>query len=274
MLVLEDFGGRPLDGLRLAGKKEPGEFLNLALQLAETVQEIHDRQVIHKNISPSTIAFNPSTCQARLTNFGNASLVSREKAPLRSLYQISGNLAYISPEMTGRMNRSVDYRTDYYSLGATLYELLTGSPPFRGDSPLELVHAHLALSPDLPASRIKPWKSSPIAFQIMSAILLKLLAKNPEDRYQTSSAMLSDLRQCQAALESPPQEGEVREFRPGIADRPADLSLPQTVIGRERDTEELLQAFQRTIGGPAELVLVSGEPGLEKRPWSTSSCAR
>jgi PAS domain S-box-containing protein len=265
MIVLDDFGGYPLDKLGLAGCMEPEEFLNLALQLAGILQEIHDRQVIHKHISPSNISYHLSTREAQLSNFGYASLVAKEKVPLKSAYQLAGFLAYISPEMTGRMNRSVDYRTDYYSLGASLYELLTGTPPFGGESPLDLIHAHLAVPPDPPASRIEPWPASPAAFQMLSAILLKLLAKNPEERYQTHAALQADLLLCQSVLLNPPSEGRaVAGFVPGMADHLADLNISQTVIGRERETEALLQAFLRAAGGPAELVLVSGEAGVGK----------
>ena len=147
--------------MELAGRMQPEDFLDLALQLAGILEEIHARQVIHKNISPANISYNPSAAQVKLTNFGYASLISKEKVPLQSPYRLAEFLAYISPELTGRMNRSVDYRTDYYSLGATLYELLTGTPPFISGTPLELVHAHLAMLPDPPQDRMEPWSSSP-----------------------------------------------------------------------------------------------------------------
>jgi serine/threonine protein kinase len=264
-LVVEDFGGMPLDRQEITGRVEPEEFLNLALQMVETLAHIHAHQVIHKNISPSNIFYNPSTRQARLANFGGASWISREKVPLQSPYKLVEFLPYISPEMTGRMNRSVDYHTDYYSLGATLYELLTGMPPFLEDTPLELVHAHLAVLPVPPSSRVEPWTASPPAFQILSAILLKLLAKNPEDRYQTHNALRADLRQCLAVLHEP-SITEVSEttFIPGQVDRPVDLNIPQMVMGREQETEALMQAFLRTINGPAELIMVSGETGVGK----------
>ena len=249
MLVVEDFGGMPLDQQEIAGRMEPEEFLNLALQMVETLAHIHAHQVIHKNISPSNIFYNPSTRQARLANFGGASWISKEKVPLQSPYKLVEFLPYISPEMTGRMNRSVDYRTDYYSLGATLYELLTGTPPFLGETPLELVHAHLAVLPVPPSSRVEPWKTSPPAFQIISAILLKLLAKNPEERYQTHGALRTDLRQCLAVLQEPSatKPPETPAFIPGQVDRPVELNIPQMVVGREQETEALLQAFLRTI---------------------------
>ncbi|HJS20155.1 MAG TPA: AAA family ATPase [Anaerolineales bacterium] len=265
MIVLEDPGDPSIGEMGIAGCFEPKEFLILALQLAEIVAEIHAHRVIHKNISPSSIYFNSSTQKARLTNFGYASLISNEKIPLRSPYRLTEFLAYISPELTGRMNRSVDYRTDYYSLGVTLYELLSGSLPFTGESPLELVHAHLALLPNPPASRMQAWKSAPTAFQMLSAILLKLLAKNPEDRYQTPTSLQTDLHQCLTALQDPDKEGsDRRAFTPGQADRSIELNLPQLIIGREQETDELVEAFLRTIGGPKELVLVSGEGGVGK----------
>ncbi len=265
MIVLEDGGGLPMDQLEIAGRMQPGEFLQFALQLAKVVEGIHARQVIHKNISPANIFFNASTGLASLTNFGYASLVSKEKVPFQSPYKLAEFLAYTSPELTGRMNRSVDYRTDYYSLGATLYELLTGTPPFIRESPLELVHAHLALLPDPPSARMEPWNSAPGAFGIISAILIKLLAKNPEDRYQTPSALQMDLQHCLSALpETNIDHSEAALFIPGQFDRPMELNVPQTVIGRMEETETLVQAFEKTIDGSRKLVLISGEAGVGK----------
>ena len=179
MIVLEDINGQPLNALGIAGRIPPDEFINLSLNLVEIVGAIHSRQVIHKNISPSNIFVNLPTGQVRLTNFVNASLVSREKVQLQNPYKLAQFLVYISPEMTGRMNRWVDYRTDYYSLGASLYELLTGTPPFPGETPLELVHAHLAVLPDPPDARIEPWDASPSAFQIVSIDPAKTPGEKP-----------------------------------------------------------------------------------------------
>ena len=265
MIVLDDSGGTPMDELELAGRMEPKEFLDLALQLARILEGIHEHRVIHKNISPSNISFNTSTRQAQLTNFGFASLISKEKVPFQSPYKLAEFLAYTSPELTGRMNRSVDYRTDYYSLGATLYELLTGTPPFIGNSPLELVHAHLAILPESPSARIQPWSASPTAFEMISTILLKLMAKNPEDRYQTSTALQVDLRHCLSVLLEPSKaELQTHPFAPGELDRPIVLNVPQVVVGREQETRALLQAFHRTVQGPKELVVVTGEAGVGK----------
>jgi PAS domain S-box-containing protein len=265
MIVLADSGGQPIDQLEIAGRMQPGEFLNIAIQLARTVEGIHTRKVIHKSISPASISYNPSTGQVTLTNFGYASLVSREKVPFQSPYKLAEFLAYTSPELTGRMNRTVDYRTDFYSLGATLYELLTGTPPFMGDSPLALVHAHLAIVPDLPQQRMEPWSSSPAAFEMVSKVLSKLLAKNPEDRYQTSSALGADLQRCLSAVqEHDPEPPDMSVFIPGQFDRPSELNIPQTVIGRHEESETLVKAFERTIGGPKELILIGGEAGVGK----------
>ena len=275
MIVLEDFGGRPLSGIGCAGSMAPEELLDLALQLVGIIEGIHTRHVIHKNISPSNISYNPSTRQARLANFEYASLISKEKVQLQSPYKLAKSLPYFSPEMTGRMNRSVDYRTDYYSLGATLYELLTGTPPFLGESPLELIHAHLAILPDPPASRIEPWPSSPAAFQILSAILLKLLGKNPEERYQTPGALRTDLEACLSDLKEKPKTGSLRPpFVPGQADRPVDLNIPQIMVGREKSRRRCSRfSSGRSTRRESSLWFV-GKPGLGKRPWSISSSVR
>ena len=265
MIICEDLGGQPIDRLGIAGKMEPAEYLALALELARILEGIHSHHVIHKSISPSNIFFDASTGQAWLANFSDASLISEEKVQVESPYKLSEGLAYISPELTGRMNHTVDHRTDYYSLGATLYELLTGTPPFTGDSPLELVHAHLALLPDPPASRVQAWPASPAAFEVITAILLKLLAKNPEDRYQTPSALRADLRECLSFVEEPAKaETKKKPFQPGQSDRPAELSVPQLVIGRQEETRALLDAFERALQGTKEMVIVSGEAGVGK----------
>ena len=265
MVVLDDLGDQPLNELELAGRIDPREFISLALQLARIIGEIHTRHVIHKNISPATIFFNPSTNRVRLTNFGYASLLSTERIRLESPHRLAEFLSYISPELTGRMNRVVDYRTDYYSLGASLYELLTGTPPFMGASPLELVHAHLASLPDLPETRMVPWTTSPHTFQMISSILLKLLEKNPEDRYQTIGALEADLRHCLSDLQEHGHENFDRApFLPGRLDKSGELNIPQTVAGRMQETKILLEAYYRTINGPREFVLVTGEEGVGK----------
>ncbi|HTP01053.1 MAG TPA: GAF domain-containing protein [Anaerolineales bacterium] len=265
IIVLEEFGGQPLSKLEVAGRLKPGELLDLATQLTETIGQIHARRIIHRNIAPSTVLLNPITHQAKLSNFADASLVSQEKVPLQISSDVAESLPYISPEMTGRTNRPVDYRTDYYSLGATLYELLTGTPPFLATSPLQLFHAHLAVLPDAPSGRIRPWRASPAAFGVLSAIILKLLSKNPEDRYQSPEALQADLRRCLATLRQGSAEGlSELSFTPGQADHSNNLNIPHTVIGREPELQVLNQAFLRTIGGPTELVLVSGAPGIGK----------
>src|SRR5262245_1155524 len=196
LLVLEDPGGEPLD--RVMARATEGRlgvtaFLEMAIALARAVGQMHGQGLIHKDIKPSNVLVDRSG-DVRLTGFGLASRLHRERQPLAPPEVITGTLAYMAPEQTGRMNRSVDARSDLYSLGATLYELLTGGPPFTAADPMEWIHCHVARQPLPPSARVD---ALPV---IVDSIVLKLLAKNPEDRYQTAAGLESDLRRCQAQL--------------------------------------------------------------------------
>src|SRR3984957_14553300 len=190
-LVLEDPGGETLDRL-LPGPVEMTRFLRFAVGTAAALSGLHDKELMHKDVKPANVLVNPATGQARLMGFGIASRLPRERQAPEPPEFIAGTLAYMAPEQTGRMNRSIDSRSDLYALGVTLYEMVTGTLPFTASDPMELVHAHIARQPTPPFERLK---SVP---RTVSAIILKLLAKTAEERYQTASGTASDLQRCLA----------------------------------------------------------------------------
>jgi PAS domain S-box-containing protein len=255
MLVFEDQGAEPLDRV-LQRPIELKPFLRCAIGLAAALGQVHRRGLIHKDIKPSNVLANAALDQAWLTGFGISSRMPRERQSAEPPEFISGTLAYMAPEQTGRMNRSIDSRSDLYALGVTLYELLTGSLPFAASDPMEWVHCHIARQPLAPAER------SAVVPRSISAIIMKLLAKTPEERYQTASGVESDLRRC---LEECGRAGGVRDFALGEHDRPGRLLIPEKLYGREREIETLLGSFERVVrSGRTELVLVSGYSGIGK----------
>src|SRR5262245_56316791 len=189
VLVLDDPGGEPLDRL-LGGPMEVGRFLRLAIAVTSALGKLHQRGLVHRDIKPANILLNEATGEVRLTGFGIASRAARERQAPHPPETIAGTLAYMAPEQTGRMNRSIDSRSDLYALGVTFYQILTGALPFAGTDPMEWVHCHVARRPTPPAERLKEFPS------IVSAIVMKLLAKRAEDRYQTAAGVERDLRSC------------------------------------------------------------------------------
>jgi len=255
MLVLEDHGGETLDGF-ISGPMEIKQFLAFAVGLAAALGGLHERKLIHKDVKPTNVLVNSATGQIRLLGFGLASRLRREHQPPEPPEFIAGTLPYMAPEQTGRMNRSIDSRSDLYALGVTLYEMLTGDLPFTASDPLEWVHCHIARHPVLPHERVK---SVPAC---VSAIVMKLLAKIPEERYQTASGVESDFRRCLAEWEA---HGRIVDFLPGQHDAPDRLVIPEKLYGRAREIETLLSSFDRVVaGGRPELVLVSGYSGIGK----------
>ena len=254
-LVLEDPGGETLDGL-LSGEMELTQFLGFAVGLATALSGLHERKLIHKDVKPANVLINPATGQVRLMGFGIASRLRREHQAPEPIEFIAGTLPYMAPEQTGRMNRSIDSRSDLYALGVTLYRMLTGSLPFAASDPIEWVHSHIARHPVPPHERVK---SVPHA---VSAIVMKLLAKTPEERYQTASGVENDLRRCLCEWET---HLAITDFPLGQQDAPDRLLIPEKLYGREHEIEALLAAFDRVVaGGKPELVLVSGYSGIGK----------
>jgi PAS domain S-box-containing protein len=255
MLVLEDEGGGPID--RLPDEPmEIGRFLRLAIAVSFAVGRLHQRGLVHKDIKPANILFNDATGEVRLTGFGIASHLARERELPHPPETIAGTLAYMAPEQTGRMNRSIDSRSDLYALGVTFYQMLTGALPFAATEPMEWVHCHLARWPVPPGERLKDIPRA------VSAIVMKLLAKRAEDRYQTARGLERDLGSCLIEWEA---QGRIDDFPLGEHDTPDRLLIPEKLYGREGEVEILLAAFDRVVkGGATELVLVSGYSGVGK----------
>jgi PAS domain S-box-containing protein len=255
VLALEDPGGVPIG--QLLGQPLDLVFsLHVAIGLATAIDRLHQHGFIHKDIKPANVLVNSVTGQCWLIGFGIASRLPRERQAPEPPEFIGGTLAYMAPEQTGRMNRSIDSRSDLYALGVTLYEMLTGNLPFTASDPMEWVHCHIARVPVAPSRR-----RSEIPEQL-SAIILKLLAKAPEDRYQTAAGVEADLQRCLSTLE---EQGRIDSFPVGARDVPKRVMIPEKLYGREREVEMLLAAFDRVVGqSGAELVLVSGYSGIGK----------
>ncbi|WP_409241706.1 AAA family ATPase [Bradyrhizobium sp. CB1015] len=258
ILLLKDPGGQPLDRILERDQGQPLDltrFLRTAIGLARTLGQVHQQGFIHKDIKPANVLVD-DTGNAWLTGFGIASKLTRERQSPEPPEFIAGTLAYMAPEQTGRMNRSVDSRSDLYSLGVTFYEMLTGSLPFAASHPMEWVHCHIAKQPAAPSERVGTVPTS------VSAITMKLLSKTAEERYQTAAGVESDLRRCLSQWES---QGRIDDFTPGAHDTPDRLMIPEKLYGRDREVDALLAAFDRIVrGGRVELVLVSGYSGIGK----------
>ena len=237
MLVLEDAGGEPLDQ-SLGAPMDVGRLLRVAIGIAVALGHLHARGLIHKDVKPANILVNCVTGKVRLTGFGIASRLARQRQASEPPDVLSGTLAYMAPEQTGRMNRSIDSRSDLYAFGVTLYEMLTGVLPFSATDPIEWVHCHLAKRPPAPADRMSGIPDP------VSEIVVKLLAKTAEDRYQAAAGLEHDLRRCLAEWE---RHGRVEPFALGERDRPDRLMIPEKLYGREREVESLLAAFDRVV---------------------------
>ncbi|MDJ0719622.1 MAG: AAA family ATPase, partial [Prochloraceae cyanobacterium] len=255
ILFLEDFGGESLDALLKSISFSIKEFLLIAVQVTKALEGIHSNNIIHKDINPSNIIFNRKNGQVKIIDFGISTFLPRENTTLKNPNILEGTLAYISPEQTGRMNCSLDYRTDFYSLGATFYKLLTGQLPFTQTDVLELIHCHIALEP------IPPHQINPNIPKIISDIVMKLMAKNPQDRYQSALGIKLDLEKCLFQLQN---HSRIEEFLIGVQDISERLQIGQKLYGREQEIDILLKAFERIRGGKSELTLISGYSGIGK----------
>ena len=257
ILLLKDPGGEPLDRVIEQHKIhliDLTRFLHIAIGLAAALRQAHRQGLIHKDVKPANALVDDSG-HVWLTGFGIASRLPRERQVPVPPEIITGTLAYMSPEQTGRMNRSIDTRSDLYSLGVTLYQMLTGALPFAATNPLEWVHCHIARQPLAPADR----RTVP---EPLSGIVMRLLAKNAEERYQTAAGLEADLRRCLTEWQN---HGRIDPFTLGTDDCSDRLLIPEKLYGREREVDSLLAAFDRVVAhGSAEFVLVSGYSGVGK----------
>ncbi|MCU0546736.1 MAG: AAA family ATPase [Oscillatoriaceae cyanobacterium Prado104] len=264
-LVMEDFGGISLSEYIESTRQQnnssfplPGgisEFLHTVIQIARTLENLYTCGVIHKDIKPQNVLINPQTKQIKLIDFSISSLLPRENQEIANPNVLEGTLAYMSPEQTGRMNRGIDYRTDYYSLGVTFYELLTGQLPFESADPMELIHCHIARMPAPPIA------INPAIPQVLNDIAMKLMAKTAEERYQTAFGVRCDLEKCLAQYSS---QGCIPAFKLGERDISERFAIPEKLYGRETEVASLLAAFDRVSAGTTEIVLVAGFSGIGK----------
>ncbi|MEG4106431.1 AAA family ATPase [Microcoleus sp. S13_C5] len=265
-LIMEDFGGISLNQWTGKGKTVQSlvEFFPIAIDLSNTLDILYRHRIIHKDIKPANILINPATKQVKLIDFSIASLLPRETQMLMSPNVLEGTLSYLSPEQTGRMNRGIDYRTDFYSLGVTFYELLTGELPFQSNDAMELVHSHIAKQPPLLGEKRR--EEIP---QVLCDIVMKLMAKNAEDRYQSALGLKFDLELCLRQLK---ESGKIESFAIAQRDVCERFIIPEKLYGRESEVAQLLAAFDRISGcetfpgneGRRELMLVAGFSGIGK----------
>ncbi|KAI9130702.1 AAA family ATPase [Acaryochloris sp. CCMEE 5410] len=255
VLVMVDHHALPLHHYSLHQPLDWPQVLEIALQLADILHHLSQSRIIHKDIKPANILIHPQSQQVWLIDFSIASLLPKERQVLQSPGNLEGTLAYLAPEQTGRMNRGIDYRTDFYGLGITLYELLTGKLPFATDDWMELVHCHLAKPPQPPHE-----VNSQIPMSV-SQVVLKLMAKNAEDRYQSALGLKHDLQRC---LELRHDQDSDETFELGVRDVCDRFLIPEKLYGREPEVQTLLNAFERVAQGNSELVLVAGFSGIGK----------
>ncbi|MEG4421611.1 AAA family ATPase [Microcoleus sp. LAD1_D5] len=276
-LILEDSRGEALKKFLNSRPLELKEFLGIAIQLADTLGKLHDNQIIHKDIKPTNIIITPASLDVKITDFSIATRLSRETQTLSHPTLLEGTIAYISPEQTGRMNRSLDYRTDFYSLGITFYEMLCGEVPFKATDPMELVHCHIAKQPvplwhmisakeensrvEITSDTRQSQIQNDEIIKAISDIVMKLLAKTAEDRYQSAYGLKADLEQCLNHLQ---QTGKNCNFIPGERDKSGRFLIPQKLYGRETQVAHLMEAFDRVSAGTAEMMVVSGYSGIGK----------
>jgi serine/threonine protein kinase len=235
VMLLEDFGGKSLKVLMSERQFAIEEFFIIAIKITESLAATHAANIIHKDINPSNIVYNPETKQLKIIDFGISTRLSHEIQTIHHLNQLEGTLAYIAPEQTGRMNRGIDYRSDFYSIGATFYELLTHQLPFTTTDPIELVHCHLAQQPNPPHVLV------PSISLTVSNIVMKLLAKTPEERYQSAWGLKADLETCLKQLQT---QRQILSFPLGRQDVSDKFHIPQKLYGREQEISQLLDTFE------------------------------
>lgn len=255
-MVMEDFPGLPLSELIKAQDFTREESLQIAIQLTDALYDIHRKKVVYRDLNPTNIVYNRSRRQLKIAHFTFAVRLSHTPyATSSSLATLAVNLSYVSPELTGRLKKPVDHRTDFYSLGIILYELLTGGPPFSSTDPDELIKQHLtqeALSPDIIIPEI---------FPVLSRIILKMIEKSAENRYFTCAGLRQDLLRC---LQESQTFGEPTDFHLGLHDVSDVFSIPATLYGRTRELSTLMSLCDSAAKGATRGVVIGGPPGIGK----------
>ena len=255
VLVTEDIGGVSLTALLETRTFDLRRFLHIARRIVDALERLHEKHIVHKDINPSNIVFNPDTEQLAIIDFNLASSLRSETATVSNPNLLEGTPAYMAPEQTGRMNRAIDYRADFYSLGVTLYQLFTGRLPFLMPGIAELVHAHLAIDP-VPPHELD--ERIPVA---VSAIVMKLLTKEPEGRYQSLHGLRYDLERCLQELES---TGSIPTFGIASQDISDRFQISGRLFGRDGAIDELTGIFEGVAAGQIAFTLVSGYSGIGK----------
>ncbi len=251
LMQLEDIGGRSLDRIWAESRPDSESFLRAMVAFVEILGEVHARGIIHKDIKPANLIWNRTTQKLRLIDFGlSEDSTAGEIDIVRHAALPEGSLSYMSPEQTGRINRGIDFRTDYYSFGVTLYELAAGFRPYQEENAPEYLFSLMAKNP-VPPHHLTPEQVSPA----LSHLIMKLMSKLPEDRYQTAEGIKADLLRC--------IQGET-DFEPGSGDRQEKFKLPQRLYGREAELRQATAFFGATAGMPPRLLEVAGEAGMGK----------
>ncbi|MBN2440919.1 MAG: diguanylate cyclase [Spirochaetales bacterium] len=256
-IVEEDSAGIPLREIIKTKNLNLESFLKIGLKLSETLGILHKNSIIHMAVKPDNILVNKDLHEVKLTNFGISSVLTHENDEIYDPEVIERALSYMSPEQTGRTNQRIDYRTDLYSLGITFYEMLLGKVPFEAKDPMELIYSHIARNLDSLDS------IDPLIPPVISGIILKLLAKTPEERYQNSFGLMIDLEKCLSRLNN---TGKIKSFPLGEKDISIKFNIPQIIVGRKEETKTLLSIFEGVTRGEEkrQITLVSGAPGIGK----------
>ena len=254
-IIKEYFEGIPLSAYLQKNKLSIEHFLALAIQLTKIVEQLHENHVIHKDINPDNIFISIDGKTLKICNFGIATMLANEQQDMMRIHAVKGLISHISPEQTGRMNRSIDYRSDLYSLGITFYQAVCGKLPFEYEDLIELIHAHIARYPKTPHALDNTIP------KLLSEIIMKLMAKNAEDRYQSATGVIADLTEC---LEQYKRSGIIKEFPLAKKDFSSIFSASEKLYGRSEEIKSLINVFEQSIHNTANLILIAGHSGIGK----------